>query len=174
MHCPSQSIKKVQDKAKGNMEQNIHELGQLMKLPEGYEWAHKASVSAHEIMKLRQSAGWDPGIEAIWLGCLDTALSLRAVRLCATGELVGVGFLTGNGRHAILCDFCVHEQHQGKGIGLAILHARISDVERMRIPFLYTSISAKNPLKNVYAECGFEGTDANLFRAHTSFEDFDE
>jgi GNAT superfamily N-acetyltransferase len=145
-----------------------------MKLPEGYEWAQEPPVTAREIMKLRQSVGWDPGLEAIWSGCLNTALSLRAVRLSATGELVGVGFLTGNGRHAILCDFCVHEQHQGKGIGLAILHARISDVERMRIPFLYTSISAKNPLKNVYAECGFEGTDANLFRAHTSFEDFDE
>ena len=151
------------------MRQNIHELGQLMKLPEGYEWAQEP-VTAREIMKLRQSVGWDPGLEAIWSGCLNTALSLRAVRLSATGELVGVGFLTGNGRHAILCDFCVHVQHQGKGIGLAILHARIVDVERLRIPYLYTSISAKNPLKKVYVEYGFEGTEANLFRAHTNFK----
>jgi GNAT superfamily N-acetyltransferase len=156
------------------MEQNIHELGQLMKLPAGYEWAHTPSVKAHEIMKLRQSAGWDAGIEAIWLGCIDTALSLRAVRLIATGELVGVGFLTGNGRHAALCDFCVHAQHQGKGIGLAILHARIADAERMRIPYLYASISAKNRLKNVYEDYGFESTGANLFRARTSFESFDD
>jgi len=144
-------------------EQIVNESDRLMQLPAGYEWAHSPAVRAQEIMKLRESVGWQAGIEAVWMGCIDQALSLRGVRLKANGELVGVGFLVGNDRHAILCDLTVHPEHQSKGIGLAILYARMADAERMQIPFLYASIAPKNRLKSVYAQLGFEST--GVFRA---------
>src|ERR1700722_1962795 len=106
----------------------------LMRLAQGYEWAHKPSIKAPEIMQLRQTVGWNPREEAIWMGCLEMAVSVRGVRLTATGELVGIGFLAGHAYHAILCDLCVHPDHQGEHLGLAILAARLADAQRLNIP----------------------------------------
>jgi len=141
-----------------------------IQLPENYSFVDREDISPEEIVAVRKSTGWEAGdTEEGWRQNLDTALAVVAVCEDTTSELVGMGFLVGNRRHAILCDFNVRPEHQGKGIGTAILRRRmqIADQE-LKIPFLYTSLAATNPLKESYKSLGFTATGENYFRDGTT------
>lgn len=140
-----------------------------IRLPEHYSFVNREDISPDEIVTVRKSTGWEAGdSEEGWKQNLNTALAVVAVRDDTTSELVGMGFLVGNRRHAILCDFNVRPEHQGKGIGTAILKKRmqIADQE-LKIPFLYTSLAETNPLKETYKSLGFAATGDNYFRNGT-------
>jgi len=140
-----------------------------IQLPENYSFVDREDISPEEIVAVRKSTGWEAGdSEEGWRQNLDTALAVVAVRDDRSSELVGMGFLVGNRRHAILCDFNVRPEHQGKGIGTAILQKRmqIADQE-LKIPFLYTSLAETNPLKETYKSLGFAATGDNYFRDGT-------
>lgn len=141
-----------------------------IQLPEHYSFADRGTISPDEVVAVRKSTGWEAGdTEEGWRQNLDTALAVVAVRDERTQELVGMGFLVGNRRHAILCDFNVRPEHQGKGLGTAILKKRmqIAD-EELKIPFLYTSLADANPLKETYKSLGFAATGDNYFRDGTT------
>ena len=77
---------------------------------------------------------------------------------------MGIGFIAGNYRHAVLCDFNVRKEHQRKGIGRAILLARIKRAEELKIPYLYVSLHPSNPLRTLYEQLGFQEGDGSMFR----------
>lgn len=81
------------------------------------------------------------------------------------GLLAGVGFLAGNLRHAVLCDFVVNPEHRGQGIGRAILNRRINIADALKIPYLYTELAPTNKLTKYYEELGFVATGHAYTRA---------
>ena len=126
-----------------------------IKLPENCVLVGKDDITSEEIIDVRQSTGWAGGTEESWKLIINTALAVVGVRDSTTGILLGVGFLVGNQRHAILCDFSVRSEHQDKGIGTVILNERMRIANELRIPFLYTNLSESNPLREKYETFGF-------------------
>jgi GNAT superfamily N-acetyltransferase len=78
---------------------------------------------------------------------------------------VSVGFLAGNQRHAVLCDFLVNPEHRGKGIGLAVLHRRLNIAAKLSIPYLYADLAPTNNLRHHYEALGFIASGSLYFRA---------
>jgi GNAT superfamily N-acetyltransferase len=125
-------------------------------LPQGYEYA--ASFTAQEVVDLRTSSEWGTETNTeLWQRVIDRSIASVGVR-DTVGELVGVGFLAGNPRHAVLCDFLVHPGHRGQGLGRAILHRRVNIADQSEIPYLYIELSPTNRLRSYYEELGFIST----------------
>lgn len=138
------------------------------KLPEKYIFVDQESIAPDEIVDVRLSTGWGEGdTEEGWKQNLETALAVVGVRDTETNELVGMGFLVGNRRHAVLCDFNVRPEYQGQGIGTAILEERMRIADELKIPFIYTSLAETNPLKEKYEALGFVATGGTYFRVNT-------
>ncbi len=128
-------------------------------LPEGYSFAEK--VSAQEVINLRTTCQWgaERRIEA-WRQAIDTSLAVVGVRI--ESDLVGVGFLSGNTRHAFLSDLTVHPEHRSRGIGRAIVARRLNLASSMGpngIPYIYAEILASNTLSDYYVQLGFAGVE---------------
>lgn len=140
------------------------DLDTLAKLPSGTTFANRHTIKAHEVLALRSSVGWDGGDLNIWNACLRDSLDVCGIR-AEDGTLIGIGFLAGNQRHAVLCDLCVHPEHRGKGIALAILAKRMIFARDSALPYLYTSLAPENRLRSVYEGLGFVNTGGELFRA---------
>lgn len=134
-----------------------------IKLPEGYYFADRSSVTLPEFAEIRRSVNWSDDDEERFQKCFEQSLEIIAVR-SADGLLVGIGFIAGNYRHAVLCDFNVRKDHQRKGIGRAILQARIQRAEELKIPYLYVSLHPSNPLRSLYEQLGFREGDGSMFR----------
>jgi ribosomal protein S18 acetylase RimI-like enzyme len=133
-------------------------------LPKGYTFVWRETIRSEEIMQLRASVGWLPDKPYRWDECIERSLSVVGIR-DSSETLVGIGFLAGNLRHAVLCDFCVHPAHRGKGLGKALLDARLEKADELAIPYLYASVSAENTLRKYYEAKGFGGTGGELFRS---------
>lgn len=132
-------------------------------LPDGYEYA--SSLSGEEVVDLRLESGW--GTEKnteLWQRVIDESIASTGVR-DETDKLVGVGFLAGNSRHAVLCDFIVSPDHRGKGLGRAILNRRVNVADERGIPYLYTELAPTNNLKTHYEALGFIATGHAYVRA---------
>jgi|GEM_PF-1041951 len=132
-------------------------------LPDDYSFTD--DITADEVIQLRTAGDWgtvtDPGI---WQTVIDQSLATVGVRH-DDSKLVGVGFLAGNIRHAVLCDFIVHPDHRGQKIGLALLHRRVNIADEMGIPYLYTELAPTNRLVNRYVALGFVATGHAYTRA---------
>lgn len=140
-------------------------LEKLKSLEQKYTLVDRDQILPEEIIDLRKSIGWEEGdTEEGWKQSLETALAVVGARDTEKGELVGVGFLVGNLRHAVLCDFNVSPKYQGQGIGSAILDERMRIAEELDIPYLYTSLAETNPLRDKYRELGFVATGDTYFR----------
>lgn len=132
-------------------------------LPDGYKYT--SSLSGEEVVDLRSESGW--GTEKnteLWQRVIDESIASTGVR-DETSKLVGVGFLAGNARHAVLCDFIVSPDHRGKGLGRAILNKRVNLADELEIPYLYTELAPTNSLKTYYEELGFIATGHAYTRA---------
>lgn len=127
-------------------------------LPENYSFADSTALSADEVIGLRDACGWGTErSEKLWKSVIDQSIATVGVR-DENDSLIGIGFLAGNPRHAILCDFIVHPEHQGRGVGKAILSKRINIAEQLDIPYLYTELAPTNKLRTFYEEVGFVAT----------------
>jgi GNAT superfamily N-acetyltransferase len=148
---------------KMNQDPTLHSVPEQIALPEGYRFVEKADINPADVISLRETVGWGNESAEKWQECIDDALEVTAVK-DQSGSLIGIGFLVGNKRHAVLCDFVVKPDHQGKGIGTAILKKRMEKVEKLRIPYIYTDIAETNPLRDKYSSLGFVATGGGLFR----------
>ena len=120
-------------------------------------------MTPQEVLEVRRSTGWaENEKEEGWLLNPTSCLSAVGVRDNSSGQLVGMGFIVGNTRHAVLCDFNVRPEHQGKGIGKAILLKRLELIKELGIPFVYTSLDPSNPLRKLYEDSGFV-SDNNVY-----------
>lgn len=115
-------------------------------------------LSAHEVVELRAQSGWDHDTEE-WETCLEQNLLNVSARK-ENGEVIGVGFLSGNQRHADIVDLVVHPDYRRQGIGRKIFRLLTTNALDQGIQYLGLTYSSASPwLKDFYASEGFEEID---------------
>ena len=128
-----------------------------MALPNGYELFDEVP-SAGEYRRLREVAGLSPKSEAAAAAGLPSSWAAVLVRT-ADGTAVGMGRVIGDGGCFFqLVDIAVSPEHQGRGLGGAIL-ARL--LERLRADGpagAYVSLFADPPGRELYHRHGFRET----------------
>src|SRR5687768_1548231 len=135
-------------------------------LPQGISFCDQSKIVTQEIMTLREKVGWAVEDNVVWQQCIGQ--SLAVVGACdENNRLIGIGFLTGSIRHAVLCDLTVAPKFQNKGIGTAILYKRLVIASELNIRYIYTDLAKTNPLGSTYIKLGFEKTGSGLFRDAT-------
>lgn len=132
---------------------------------DNYKLVLKDEINSSEVLALRRAVGWAEGdTEDGWLSNIKGCIQAVGLREKSSNNLVGVGFIVGNRRHAILCDFNVHPDFQRIGLGTIILEERMRIINELKIPYVYTTLSDDNPLVGMYKKFGFINTDASYFR----------
>ena len=132
-------------------------------LPNGYYFVEKTSINPADIIKLRESIGWDKGGSADdWVKYVDQSLATICVQ-DSDGKLVGAALLVGNTRHAVFCDFTVGLAHQHKGIGNAIMTRIMQQIELLKISYVYAELAETNPFREKMMQSGFKMTGNSLF-----------
>jgi len=133
-------------------------------LPGGYYFVDKSGIKSDEVIKLRQSIGWDDGGSLDkWKKCIEQSLVIVGVR-SVNKELVGIAFLAGNLRHVAFCDFIVNSKHQHIGIGGAIMTKIMQTIRDFDINFVYAEFADANPFKEKMLKAGFKVTGRSLFK----------
>lgn len=140
----------------------------MRKLPEILPTDHcfddELGIFGTEVIDLRDACGWATERSVpLWDEVIERSLATVGVRY-KDDDLVGIGFLAGNLRHAVLCDFVVHPDHRGMGIGTAIINRRLNLASQVGIPYLYTELSPDNVLRTYYEKLGFVATGSTYFR----------
>lgn len=133
-------------------------------LPDSYSFIDKSTIDPKEIIELRESVGWAGDSVEHWQQSMDQPLGVIVGVRNIEGQLVGMGRITADPRHAVLCDLAVHPDHQNKGIGGALVTERMRIAKEQDIPYLYTELAPTNPLRNLYKAMGFISTGNGLFR----------
>jgi GNAT superfamily N-acetyltransferase len=114
------------------------------------------SVTAREILDLRQSTGWSSGSEEVWRRCIEQSLCVVCARDKESGELVGIAFAVGNARHVQICDLVVKPDWREKGLGGAIFDELVAFVREEEISFVGLTFDPKSPwLKDFYTRHEF-------------------
>ena len=132
-------------------------------LPKGYRFVDKSDLVPSEIIDLRTSVGWDGDNAETWQDCINSQNGIIVSVRDDQGTLVGMGRVTSDPRHAVMCDLVVNPNHQNKGIGKALVLERMRIIRELDIPYLYTDLAEDNPLKPVYEELGFKATGRGMF-----------
>ncbi len=136
-------------------------------LPDRYYFTDEKSVTATEIITLRESINWRGDTRERWQTCIEQSLAVIGVR-DSESNLVGVACLAGNVRHAVLCDLVVSPAHQHKGIGAAIMLELLKAADRIGVSYLYAELADTNPFRDSMIRSGFKATGDSLFREAAS------
>lgn len=120
--------------------------------------SHSRDVSPADIQALRESVGWLADTEEVWRQTLASALEVRSVY--KDGKLVGIGFLVGTLRHAVLCDVCVNPAFQKHGVGQTIVGSLVEAANEWGIKYVTLTYAESSPwLAGFYAKFGFKKID---------------
>ena len=125
-------------------------------LPSGYTLGVPPAANMNEILDLYEAVAipeLDMSTEDITF-LRQSALKTVGVR-GQLGELVGVGFLTGNQRVAYLSGLAVRPEHRHQGIAKMMIQSRVACADRLHIRHLETSLATTNSLEAYYKELGF-------------------
>lgn len=134
-------------------------------LPDKYTFADRDSISPEEVISLRDESDWGRDRRTdVWRSAIEQSLATVGVRY-DDEKLVGIGFLAGNARHALLCDFTVHPEHRNKGIGAAILDRRLVIADEIGVRYIYTDIAPTNTMLKRYIDLGFQAS-KNVFERY--------
>lgn len=131
-------------------------------LPTGYTFTDRHDILPDEIMRLRESVGWDVDTPERLREIMHTSLGVVGVR-DKNDELVGMACLAGNVRHAVICDLAVNPNHQKQGIGEAIMAKIYELIDENDIYFVYAELSETNPFRDKMITSGFKNTGNSLF-----------
>lgn len=131
-------------------------------LPEGYRFVSKSNVRPAEIITLRESVSWRGDTPDRWRTCIDQSLAVVGVR-DADSNLIGMACIAGNVRHAVLCDLAVDPNHQGRGVGGAIMARLLKISKELGVSYLYAELADTNPFRDQMLESGFKVTGDSLF-----------
>ena len=72
-------------------------------------------------------------------------------------KLVGIGFLLGGPRHAMLCDICVDPSNQGEGHGRKLVESLVQAADDLQIKYVTLTYDERSPwLADLYGSVGFE------------------
>jgi GNAT superfamily N-acetyltransferase len=120
------------------------------------------ALTAHEVTDLRAISGWDHYVEE-WEDCLEQNL-LNVSARTEEGEVVGVGFLCGNQRHAELVDLVVHPDYRKQGIGRRIAKIVIDYATGQEIKYFGLTFDKNYPwLKGFYESEGFRSINVAMW-----------
>ncbi|SOC47049.1 acetyltransferase (GNAT) family protein [Rhizobium subbaraonis] len=113
--------------------------------------------SVEEYLHLRAVAGLSPFSEAAaGKGLQGTIFSVVVLH---EGSAVGMGRLVGDGGCFFqVVDIAVHPDHQGRGLGKAIMSAIMGYVNENLNPSAYVSLIADVPANTLYEKFGFKET----------------
>lgn len=120
-----------------------------------YQFSGANTIPVESIRLLRESVGWIPDSKEIWQETLDTALGVASA--WKEERLVGIGFLVGTKRHAVLCDLAIAPDHQQNGIGRQLAHQlmAVAHEEGVKYTTLYYD-ETKPWLEDFYQSLGFQ------------------
>jgi len=131
-------------------------------LPDHYTLVSKMEIDPLEIIALRESVNWKSDTAERWWQCIDQSLAVIGVR-DAAGALVGMACLTGNVRHAVICDLAVSPNHHRRGIGAAIMNELLKTVHDHGVLYVYAELAKTNPFREQMIQSGFLQTGDSLF-----------
>lgn len=115
-------------------------------------------INPEEIQALRISVEWGSDETEVWRSTIETALAVASVR--RNHKLIGIGFLVGGPRHAVLCDVAVHPKVQTEGIGGNIVDALVQQAKDQRIKYVTLTFNEQSPwLEDFYRKYGFVSID---------------
>ncbi|QDH74478.1 GNAT family N-acetyltransferase [Brevundimonas sp. M20] len=125
-------------------------------MPEGYVLVER-TPAVEDYLRLRTVAGMGrKSAEAAAAGLPHTLFS---VVIEHQGRAVGMGRLVGDGALFLqVVDIAVEPDHQGRGLGKAIMAALMTWTERHALPGTYVSLIADGEAKRLYARYGFTET----------------
>lgn len=131
----------------------------------------EGAIEPREIMALRAAVDWGVEDADVWSTCLRQSLCVVSARELATNDLIGVGFLVGNARHAQLVDMVVHPRFQRRGLARRLQQERIDFALANNIRYLSLTWDASKPwLRAFYESMGFRQVD-NAMWHETSLDD---
>jgi GNAT superfamily N-acetyltransferase len=112
-----------------------------------------------DYLRLRSESGLSPKTERQAQAALPGSWFACHAVLTATGEVVGMGRLLGDGGwYFHVVDMAVLPAHQRRGVGDAILGALLDRVREAAPPGAYVNLLADPPGVRLYERHGFEAT----------------
>ncbi|MHC1481219.1 GNAT family N-acetyltransferase [Frateuria aurantia] len=125
------------------------------KLAAGYILASEIPA-AEDYLRLRHVAGLSPRSEAAARAGLPNTVVGVVVR--CQDEVVGMGRAVGDGLFYQLVDIAVQPEHQGRGLGKAIVGQLMQGLRALAPAEAYVSLIADGKAHQLYAQFGFEMT----------------
>jgi GNAT superfamily N-acetyltransferase len=131
-------------------------------LPDGYRYEAVSDASSREVAGLLRQVEMGAGVKDDYLadrnayvrsGGADTFdIGVRD----SEGNLIGFGSVIYKGANGELTDFVVSPRHQGRGVGRAILDARLRFAGGAGLSSLYSAmLEPTNTLRSYYERRGF-------------------
>lgn len=115
-----------------------------------------------EYRRLRAVSGLSPKSEGQAEGAIAGTWTWRTVRLEASagsdaGEAVAMGRVIGDGGwYFLVADMATLPEHQGRGLGKAVLRSLLAEIRERAEPGAYVTLTADPPGRRLYEAHGFE------------------
>lgn len=124
-------------------------------LPDGYRLTDAAPSTA-DYRALRERSGLSPKTEGQARGAIDGAWTFRTVT-APSGEVVAMGRIVGDGGwYFLVADMATCPEHQGRGLGAAVLDTLLAAIREHAEPGAYVTLTADPPGRRLYESRGFE------------------
>lgn len=112
-----------------------------------------------DYLRLRADSGLSPVTEAQGEPALVNSWAWVHVRHRASGEVVAMGRVIGDGGwYFHIADMATLPEHQKKGLGQAVLEALLAKIREEAPPRPYVTLMADEPGRPLYAKLGFVET----------------
>lgn len=112
-----------------------------------------------DYLRLRADSGLSPVTEAQGEPPLVNSWAWVHVRHRASGEVVAMGRVIGDGGwYFHIADMATLPEHQKKGLGQAVLEALLEKIREEAPPRPYVTLMADEPGRPLYAKFGFVET----------------
>lgn len=112
-----------------------------------------------DYLRLRADSGLSPVTEAQGEPALVNSWAWVHVRHRASGEVVAMGRVIGDGGwYFHIADMATLPEHQKKGLGQAVLEALLAKIREEAPPRPYVTLMADQPGRPLYAKLGFVET----------------
>lgn len=116
--------------------------------------------TSDEHRALAESVGWG---DAFWWEAVPASLAgsvCGAVVHDEGGALVGMGRVVGDGAfYFYVQDVVVHPDHQGRGLGRAVVEALVAQVREIAPGHCFVGLFATPAAQRLYRDLGWEATD---------------
>lgn len=123
-------------------------------LPDGHRLQDAAPTIA-EYRALRERSGLSPKSEGQARGAIANSWAFRTVT-GPDGEVVAMGRIVGDGGwYFLVADMATFPEHQGRGLGAAVLDALLAAIREHAEPGAYVTLTADSPGRRLYESRGF-------------------